>query len=250
MPEPSDSTDSAHIMTTNDAGIMITAAAVPTLRAFWGHDLRWWRDVANVVMVWFLIIGAVGAAGVVVSTKLALDWSAEIEKFDGDAVDLKVAEANKAGVEAGEKASLAQSGLDAANVEIAKQKTLTAQAQLETERLKKQLAWRALLPAQAGALTRALSNQSLSASFWVPVLDPEVMALRDQILQASALAGVNISDGGTDLTINRLPFDAAVRGRPAAISRWAYALEKAGLTVFVESADEDTKVYIMPKSRP
>ena len=125
----------ADIVMASDAGKTIQAIMPSALSSFWGHDLRWWRDLANVGMVWCLVIAAMAAAGVVVCTKLALDWTGKIETHANALlvayqldVAGKVADAQTAGLKAGEVAGRAQSAIDAANVELAKQKTLTAQA--------------------------------------------------------------------------------------------------------------------------
>ena len=60
------------------------------------------------------------------------------------ATEGKVAEATAAGIAAGEKAGHAQADVDAARIEIARQQTLAAEAQLETQRLKEEMAWRTI----------------------------------------------------------------------------------------------------------
>jgi hypothetical protein len=122
----------------------------------WGHPLGYWDGIG----VKFMFAGA--ALGFLALT-VSLVSSFVLWRVAGaaqDVLDMRVAEANKAGIEAGEKAGHAQTDVDAANLEIARQKTLTAEAQqsaatadehaaqarLQTELVKKSVAWRTLSP--------------------------------------------------------------------------------------------------------
>jgi hypothetical protein len=82
----------------------------------------------------------------------------------------KVADAAKAASDAagkaysaGLQAGNAQADVDAAKAELAKQKTLTAQAQLETERVKAQVAWRQITPAEEAAILNDLKDKPTRA---------------------------------------------------------------------------------------
>ena len=188
-------------MTAIQSGITINDVAIPALRTFWGHDLRWWRDAANAVMVWFLIATAVSAAGVVVCTKLVLNWSSEIEGHDAKMAtvsaaltDLKVAEAKLEGIRAGEKAGRAEAGLETAQVKIAEANKEAAQARLEAERIKQQVSWRVLSATQLATLTRA------GATIGVPVYvdnvdDVETIEFASQVANALHQGGTAIIPG-------------------------------------------------------
>lgn len=183
----------AQIIMAAEIGNTIQAVTIPALRSFWGHDLRWWRDLANVVMVWSLIVGAIGAAGVVVSTKLALDWSSEIEKYDGAVTDLKVAAANEAAGGANQKA--AQANERAANLE-----NEAAQARLETERLRRDFANRRLTKEQHDKIVSILSKEP--ATFDVEFMqDSESVLYANDVLKTLTDAGWHVGQKTTPLGV-------------------------------------------------
>src|SRR5665213_2945264 len=126
----------AQNMTAIDVVTTISATSSSGIRGMMGHDLRWWRDIANVAMVWGLIVGVTGGAAVVVGTVLILKWDAEIKAHDDRVFEAykvevagKVADAKTAGITAGLAAGRAQTDIDAAQIELEKQKALTAQAE-------------------------------------------------------------------------------------------------------------------------
>ena len=76
------------------------------------------------------IVGVFTAGSVIVHKREAAAASATLEAYKLETAG-KVADATTAGILAGEKAGHAQTDIDAANVELAKQKTLTANAALK-----------------------------------------------------------------------------------------------------------------------
>ena len=108
-----------------------TISAVSTL--FWGLDGETWDGfLIYAVAAATLAAGAIGVStlgSVTAHKREAAAAALRAEHFKTEAAG-RVADATKAGIEAGERAGHAQAGVDAANVEIAKQMTLTAQAQL------------------------------------------------------------------------------------------------------------------------
>ncbi len=133
-----------------------------------------WKTVADIVFLWALAVAGIAAIVVFVCTFLSMRWGDEITdlKDRNSAREIAkaradgIAEGTKAGAaafSAGERAGQAQADVDAAKVEIAKQKTLTAQAQLETERIKAQVAWRDVTEVERLAILDALKIRPAGA---------------------------------------------------------------------------------------
>lgn len=203
---------------------------------------------ANWVLLAALIIGAV-ATGVVIITGIVKDSAFEKYKLS---VDAKVADAKSAGLAAGLTAGHAQAAVDVANVEIAKQKTLTAQAQLETERLKAQLAWRTLTPSQFSGLVSVLSSAPLAVSIGHVASDPESTAFSAQLWDAFHRAGLARIGGNNANLSTDLPASGIVlSGRRADMARMQQALVQAGVAsvVITEPADADLSVFVGIKPR-
>ncbi len=106
--------------------------------SFWG----------NWVLLAALIIGAL-ATGVLIVSGIVKDRAFEEYKLG---VAVKVADAETVGVKAGERAGHAQAAVDSAKVEIAKANAKEAEARLETERIKENLAPRRLSEGQRSIL--------------------------------------------------------------------------------------------------
>jgi hypothetical protein len=134
-----------------------SAASNSGLRTLLGHDLHWWRDIANVALVVGLFVGAIGAALVVVATVFVLRWDAEIERHNEDefakykvGVAVKVASSDSAiegakaeaaaahlGIaKAAERAAALEKEVAASNAAAALAGRDAAQAQLALERFK------------------------------------------------------------------------------------------------------------------
>jgi hypothetical protein len=158
-----------------------TEAAVSTLLL--GHDGEWWDG-------WMLVslgIAAVVAAFVVAFTtgsvkvhkREAAAASAALERYKLETTG-KVAEAASAGIAAGEKAGHAQSDVDAAKIELAKQETLTARATAEAAKATERAA-------EANLKTENLRKQNLDLE---SVLAPRTLEQMNSPEPLRAIPGI------------------------------------------------------------
>jgi hypothetical protein len=247
----------------------VTGAAAITSSGFLGQSGAWWEFwlvIALVVTV--LAAGAVGvtAAGSIVARKrealaagaalveFKLESDTDFRHLDAEMAE-KVAEATTAGIRAGEAAAAARADLLAAQVEIARQKTIAAAwekdaagARLDTERLRQQLAWRALSAEQMTALIHSLSDSHLSLSL-LAASDPETIELGHQLLRGFKDAGVKVTSAKRLLDPPIDTSDAIVSGEEPETGIVTKALEAAGLTVCHRPSTMALKVTILPKPR-
>jgi hypothetical protein len=140
------------------------------------------------------IVGVFTAGSVIVHKREAAAASATLEAYKLETAG-KVADATTAGILAGEKAGHAQTDIDAANVELAKQKTLTANAALkaaEAERqnieLRRKFSSRRLSPEQHRILLEELSKHPATFHFGT-MSDPESQLFAADILKTFKEAG-------------------------------------------------------------
>ncbi len=167
------------------------SAATSTL--FLGHDGEWWDFwlVISVVVLAPIVaafIGMATAGSIITHKREALAAQAALDRYKLETSG-KIADAHTAGVAAGQKAGHAQSDVDATNVELAKQKTLTAQAQLETERIKEKVAWRTLSEPQISILLKRLKSHPGSVNVRCVKGDPESFFFASAILNIFVAAG-------------------------------------------------------------
>jgi len=229
-----------------------------------GHTLPWWRDAPNGLMIVSLCIAAIAAVTVFVSTYLVLAWEREIKVHDDAqfeayklSVTAQVTAAEQRGISAGKAASqagntavTAQATAAQANAKAAEFAAQAAAANLETERLRKQLAWRELSADQVANLTKTLSAQPLTLKVEVVALDPEAIALGTQLLRVFRAAGLMTSSATRRLDPPDLNTDLQIIGRQTEVGIMASALRAAGLSVTTEHADAELNVLISSKPRP
>jgi len=122
-----------------------------------GLNLHWWETV----MVGSLAVAAIAAIAVVVSTRVVIILQREALKDSAD-------QFAQYKVDAGLKIAKATEGAANANASAAKANERAETARLETERLKKQLAWREITPQQAEILRTALRKAPMQITVsWV-----------------------------------------------------------------------------------
>jgi hypothetical protein len=143
----------------------------------WGLSLDAWNNI----IVAFLGVTAAAALVVVVATYIAFQLQKLEAKQASDALErykigvaAQVADAKREGIEAGKTAGDAM--LRAAGLEKE-----AADARLQTERLKAQLAWRTLSADEAAALKAALAKHPGSVNLRYMDGDPEALFFAIQI---------------------------------------------------------------------
>src|SRR5882762_2514258 len=156
-----------------------------------GLSLDSWNDL----LVVFLGIGAFAAIVVGVSTYAVIRLQKTEAKDAADALELykltvatQVADATKEGIAAGKAA-------DDALVKAAESEKKAAYAQLETEKLKKGVAWRVISPEEALNLEQILSAKSGSVNLRYTDGDPEALFLAIQISKILAKAKWHVAPG-------------------------------------------------------
>jgi hypothetical protein len=171
--------------------------SVPELPHWLGHDLVWWREIMNTAMIWSLVLAALAAGAVVVTTWLGLVWDKRIKSHDDavferykSGVDTRVAKAQLDGLDAGAKAADAQVKIKAQETLTAQANARAAEAQLATEKLREHLAWRELTPEQASKLSASASSRgAFQVRLTWPAGSPEAQALAQQIGKSLSAAG-------------------------------------------------------------
>lgn len=164
-------------------------------------------------MLWSLGIAALAAvavlmftAGSVISNKRAAQAAdAALDRYKLETTG-KVAEAQSAGLAAGERAGRAQSDVDKAKLEIAEANANAArlakeaaEVNLKAEQLKAAVAWRVLTPDQRHDIAKALSQEPGSINLRYTDGDPEALYYASQIAEAFANAGWHVAPGSTKL---------------------------------------------------
>jgi len=158
-----------------------------------GLDLNSWN---NLVVI-FLGIGALAAIVVGISTYAVIRLQKAESKAANDAFDLyklgvaaQVADAKKQGIEAGKTAGDAL-------VRAAELEKEAASARLETEKIKRVVAWRVISPPIASALETALAAHPGSVNLRYMDGDPEALFLAIQISQILKKAHWHVAPGAT-----------------------------------------------------
>jgi hypothetical protein len=139
---------------------------------------------------WLLVFSALA---VFVGTIGAVTLSGVRELFTNGRISAN----ERATIEAKAELANATLGIAKAQVDTAASNAVAAKAELETERLKKELGWRELTPAQIKSLARDLGQQSMSISISCVAPDAEASNLEGQLLEAFRTASLFISDQGT-----------------------------------------------------
>jgi hypothetical protein len=184
-----------------------------------GHSGDWW-DFWMIVSVVLVALSAAVAAmfttgSVMVHKREAISASNALEQYKQETAG-KVADATTAGIAAGEKAGHAQTDIDAAKVELAKQKTLTANAQLETEHLKQQLAWRTISAEQEAKFIAAISGSpppGLKISMMAVAGDAEGARYAEDITTLLRKVGLSVPPSGVGMFTGVLPEGVIIKIR-------------------------------------
>jgi hypothetical protein len=189
-----------------------TSSAISAL--FWGHSGDFW----DACLIWSVVLAAVAAGAIGVSTvgsirahKLEADNARhELDAFKTKTVG-DVAEAGRAGIEAGERAGHAQTVADDAQVKLkdaeatiaeataraAEAGRAAAESNLEAQKLKQQMAWREITPAQAQILIRMLAGLSTKVEISWRMGDAEAEAYGERLEAILKQAGVSVESLGT-----------------------------------------------------
>jgi hypothetical protein len=233
-----------------------------------GHTGDWW----DFWMILSLAFGALATAAVVVFTlgsvlvhkREARAASIELERYKTETAG-KVADATAAGISAGEKAARAQSDIDAAKLELAKQEALTANARLETERLRKQLSWRTISTEQQARFVASISGRPPPGiQFTVSSIsgDAEGGRYADEIVRLLHRVGVpiDLKDTSVSMFVGILPEGLFIRVRDekSLAAEYGAALQKAFKTAGIDAPgslipsmpDNTVEILVGIKPRP
>lgn len=152
-------------------------------------------DSWNNLVVVFLGIGAIAAIFVGISTYAVVRLQKAEAKDTNDAFELyklgvatQVADAKREGIEAGKSAGNAL-------VRAAELEKEAANARLETEKIKKVVAWRVISPEDSLKLEQALSTKPGSVNLRYTDGDPESLFLAIQISQILTKAKWQVAPG-------------------------------------------------------
>ena len=236
-------------MTDPSEALNATQTNIPVL--FLGYNGEWW----DTAMVLSLTFAAVAAFAVVATTV----GSIRVHKLETTAAELalrnyqaemsgKVADATAAGIVAGRAAGEAAGVAKRAEADIAVQKTLTAQAQLETEKLKYRLAWRELSSDQMNILINELSKRQISVSV-LASSDPEALTFGGQIVNALRAARVTVTSANRWLDPPVLPTDFELKGNASDAEFIQQALKLVDLTATIQVQDGPVVVGLLSKPR-
>jgi hypothetical protein len=205
-----------------------------------------WKTVADNVFLWALAVAGIAAIVVFVCTFLSMRWGDEITdlKDRNSAREIAkaradgIAEGTKAGTaafNAGERAGQAQADVDAAKVEIAKQAAIAAKANLDTEKLRSQLAWRELSKEQSERILAEASRAPGKVNLEYTDGDPEALGFAQQLADIFKRAGWPVAMASSKLNnvvvrgfVIEAPIDADKQ-------RVLAALSVAGITPAVQS---------------
>jgi hypothetical protein len=160
-------------------------------RRMFGLGLDFWNNL----MVGFLGIGAIAAVIVGIATYAVIRLQKAEAKDASDAYELyklgvaaQVADAKREGIEAGRTAGDAL-------VRAAELEKEAANARLETEKIKRAVAWRVISPEDALKLEKALVAKPGSVNLRYTDGDPEALYLAVQISQILTKANWHIAPG-------------------------------------------------------
>ena len=144
-------------------------------RRMFGFDLAWW----NTAVLVSLALAAMAAVAVLVATRAVIMLQNQEAKDNSDALERYKLEVT---------AKVAESNERAANLEKE-----AADARLEQEKLKAQLAWQTMSRQAAETLTRRLSTKPGSVNVQYVANDPEAHAFAIQIANVFDSAGWTVA---------------------------------------------------------
>ncbi len=154
---------------------------------FWfGHSTEFWSSVSSKLLVVAVITGIFAAIASGLSSWIGGEVTSKVQEIAGSRLTNAELELKKAGEETAAlvaKAEVARSQIAVANAEA-------AQARLETEHLRQQMAWRRISPQQHAIIVDALRGHKITVwTSWVGK-DPEATVFRNDIDQTLKDAAV------------------------------------------------------------
>jgi hypothetical protein len=166
------------------------------------------QELADTVFTWGNVVLVLGAVFALVGTA-AVFWSTGVrERFADQRIAANEAETAKA------------------NAEAAKANAEAAHAKLEQEKLKAEMAWRRVAPAQAKLLAEALAGAQLETWLTFVGADPEATVFREDINEALIAAGIKTKFfSGYDRAVGLV----VKGGAPEQQAQLVNALRSAGL---------------------
>ncbi len=169
-------------------------------------------SLADTLFAWANVALIIGAALVLVGTIASIKTAAVRERF----ADLRISDNER-------ETKRAIADLNAAKSE-------TAKAQLETERLKKELGWRDVTPSQAQQLVTRLHGKSIQVVFDWGMGDAEASYFANRLAQVFLMAGLQVMGGGPIGQLGAEMHGVSIAGwRPNDVKSLADALIEVGL---------------------
>lgn len=255
----------AHPIRAIRAKMNTNSADIESLRSFFGHDLRYWKGIADSCLIFGLFGTGIFAFVIVASTWLSMRWADEIDHFQQrkleaaqQLTDVKVAEAAAKGIDAGKVAGDAQARIseadakiehsraqiEAANVEIEKQKAIAAdfqkqaaesalaleQLKAQTSQINNRIADRMFSPDQQAAFIRELMGSHRQLNLLYPNGDGEAQRFAMQVSDLLARAGwyPNLVPAAIDFGQPRTSGIMMMDGATARLPELVKALAAAG----------------------
>lgn len=247
---------------TDESASMVSGNHAENLRMIFAHDLKFWKAVADTILICGLGVAGVAAVIVGVSTWLSMRWGDEISGFNERTlaaykltVEGKVADAKTAGIAAGEKAGVAQAAADDAHVklkqaeaQIADANARAAEANLKTEaerverlKLEAQIAPRRISEADCRIIAAALAplaGRKIAVASYAQ--DTEGTVLATQILFCLHAANIQVIDDRLSVSaLGGLNFGVLVSGDDGSMT-W----------LIKESLERDGHVNVAPLGTP
>jgi len=214
----------------------------------------------SVVLLW---IGALsGGVAVIAGLLSALAANRASDAIQSDA-DKRIAEAHSTAATANARAAKAGAEIAGANVKIAEAEAeaarlneraavlekATAEATLEQQRLKAQLAWRELSPAQIAQMSAAMAGPPLRVTLVAPSNDAEATAFAEQVGEALRRAGFLVTRATVTMG-GRLPTGILLQGGLEEMKRVVRGLNAVGFEPRGTTRDGELEVLVGAKPRP
>lgn len=211
-----------------------TTVSVPE-RVMFGHDLEWWNE-------WMLIslaFAALGALAIAFTTTVVAKLQGQTERDAKKALESykatvsgQVADANRAGVEAGKAAGDAILKAAQADERAAALEVEGAKLKLELARVKTPLLERDITLEQQNELKRELFGKRLQVAIIAPSSEREINKYALKMIATMEFAGVHIgiryiAGSIENEGINAVPDGLNISGDGPAVSLFRNAFEKA-----------------------
>ncbi|HVJ76956.1 MAG TPA: hypothetical protein VM620_03930 [Hyphomicrobium sp.] len=153
---------------------------------WWGQSLEFWQSVILWTMWGGFVLTAVGAALAVVSSFVAY----QVSDVTQSEADERIASAGSAALTANAEAAKANEAAAKAQERAAVLEKQAADARLDLEKLRQNMAWRRITPQQHDKLVQALKGEKFRV--WVTFVgrDPESSVFREDIAATLKDAGL------------------------------------------------------------